>query len=159
LLRVSLNTSRPRCSLSKVVKDTIETLLKRQEAQALAQKEGEAKLEALKKGEDKLTWGALKRVSRMDARLIPPVAAPAVFKMDTAKLPSYAGVELPGTGYALFKLTKVDAGEKLDDARKQAMLTQLGNLSAQEEMRLYLDSLRARYKVEINQSALETKEK
>ena len=45
------------------------------------------------------------------------------------------------------------------DARKQAMLTQLGNLSAQEEMRLYLDSLRARYKVEINQSALEAKEK
>ena len=141
------------------LKDNIENLLKRQEAQALAQKEGEAKLEALKKGEDKLTWGAAKPVSRMDARLIPPVAAPAVFKMDTAKLPSYAGIELPGTGYALFKLTKVDAGEKLDDARKQAMLTQLGNLSAQEEMRLYLDSLRARYKVEINQSALETKEK
>ena len=141
------------------LKDNIETLLKRQEAQALAQKEGEAKLEALKKGEDKLKWGAAKRVSRMDARLIPPAAAPTVFKMDAAKLPSYAGVELPGTGYALFKLTTLDAGEKLDDARKQAMLTQLGNLSAQEEMRLYLDSLRARYKVEINQSALETKEK
>lgn len=143
----------------ETVKANIETLLKRQEAQAQARKDGEARLEALQKGEDKLSWGAAKSVSRMDPRALPPAAAPAVFKMDTAKLPAYTGVELPGVGYALFKLTKVEAGEKLDDARKQAMLTQLGNLSAQEEMRLYLDSLRARYKVEINQAALEAKEK
>ncbi|HSG23825.1 MAG TPA: SurA N-terminal domain-containing protein [Azonexus sp.] len=141
------------------LKANIESLLTRQEAQVLAKKDGESKLEAVKKGEDKLAWGAAKSVSRMDARLIPPAAAPAVFKMDTAKLPSYTGVELPGTGYALFKLTKVNAGETLDDARKQAMLTQLGNLSAQEEMRLYLDSLRARYKVQIHQAALEAKDK
>ena len=39
------------------------------------------------------------------------------------------------------------------------MLTQLGTMGAQEEMRLYLDALRKRYKVEINQSVLEAKEK
>jgi len=141
------------------IKANIESLLKRQEAQALAKKDGEAKLEAVKNGDDKLVWGAAKSVSRMDAHLIPAVAAPAVFKMDAAKLPAYTGVELPGTGYALFKLSKVGAGEKLDDARKQAMLGQLGNLMAQEEMRLYLDSLRSRYKVEIHPAALEVKDK
>jgi peptidyl-prolyl cis-trans isomerase D len=141
------------------VKASIDTMLKRQEAQALAKKEGESHLEALKKGEDKLTWGAAKRVSRMDSRLIPPLAVPAIFKMDAAKLPAYTGVELPGSGYALFKLNKVDAGESLDAARQQAMLKQLGNLGAQEEMRLYLDALRSRYKVEINQSVLESKDK
>jgi peptidyl-prolyl cis-trans isomerase D len=141
------------------VKATIETMLKRQEAQALARKDGEAQLEALRKGEDKLTWSAAKRVSRMDSRLIPPAAVPAVFRMDAAKLPAYTGVELPGTGYALFKLSKVDAGEKLDDAKKQAMLEQLNNMSAQEDVRLYLAALRARHKVEINQAALEAKEK
>ncbi len=141
------------------VKANIESLLKRQEAQALAKSDGESKLAAAKKGEDKFNWGAAKSVTRMDARLIPPVAVPAVFKIDTAKLPAYTGVELPGTGYALYKLSKVDAGDKLDDARKKAMLTQLGNMSAQEEMQLYLASLRSRYKVEINQAALEVKEK
>ena len=79
--------------------------------------------------------------------------------METAELPSYTGVELPGSGYALYKLTKLDAGEKLDDARKQGMLKQLGNRLAQEEVQLYLAALRSRYKVEINQAALESKDK
>ena len=141
------------------VKANIESLLKRQEAQVLAKKDGEAKLEVVKKGDDKLVWGAPKSVSHIDAKLIPPVAAPAIFKMDTAKLPSYTGVELPGVGYAIFRLNKLESGDKLDDARKKSMLTQLANLSAQEEMQVYLASLRSRYKVEINQSALEVKEK
>ncbi len=141
------------------IKANIETLLKRKEAQVLAKKDGESRLEALKRGEDKLTWGAAKSVSRMDARLIPPPAVPAVFKMDVSRLPAYTGVELPGTGYALFKLNRIDAGDKLDDARKKAMLSQLGNLAAQEEVRAYLAALRSRYKVEINQAALESKDK
>lgn len=141
------------------VKAPIETMLKRKEAQALAAKDGEARLEALKKGEDKLTWGAAKAISRLDARLLPPSAAQAVFRMDTAKLPSYTGVEVPGNGYSLFKLTKVTAGEQLDAARKKAMLQQLGNLVAQEEVQLYLAALRSRYKVDINQAALEAKDK
>ena len=141
------------------VKPAIETMLKRKEAQALAAKDGEARLEALKKGEDKLTWGAAKAVSRLEARLLPPSAAQAVFRMDTAKLPSYTGVEVPGAGYSLFKLTKVTAGEQLDAERKKAMLQQLSSLVAQEEVQLYLAALRSRYKVDINQAALEAKDK
>jgi peptidyl-prolyl cis-trans isomerase D len=132
-------------------------MLKRQAAQAMAKKDGESRLETVKKGEDKLVWGASKSLSRMDSRLIPPVAVPAVFKMDTGKLPAYTGVELPGVGYALFKLNKVSAGEKLDEARLQSMLKQLASLNAQEEVQLYLASLRSRYKVVINPSALEAK--
>ena len=141
------------------VKGSIETLLKRQEAQALARKDGEARLEALRKGEDNLNWGAVKSVSRLDPRQIPPPAVPTVFKMDTTKLPAYAGVDLPGSGYALFKLVKLDAGEALDDARKQALLRQLNTLEAQEEVQSYLAALRSRYKVEINKSALDAKDK
>ena len=141
------------------VKANIESLLKRQEAQASARKDGEARLEALKKGEDKLAWGAAKVVSRMDARLVPPVAAPAIFKLDSGKLPAYTGVDVPGVGYALYKLTKLDAGEKLDDARKQALMRQLDSLHSQEEVQVFLAALRSRYKVEINQAVLEAKEK
>ncbi|KXB31151.1 peptidylprolyl isomerase [Dechloromonas denitrificans] len=139
------------------VQGSIETLLKRKEAQALAVQDGEARLESLKKGEDKLAWGAPKSVSRLDARLIPPVAVATVFKMDAGKLPAYAGVELPGSGFTLFKLSRLEAGAKLDDARQQAMLRQLGQLSAQEDVQVYLAALRNRYKVEINQAALEAK--
>ena len=145
--------SRPAGRLS-VIEGSIESLLKRQEAQALAKKDGEARLEALKKGEDKLGWGSGKLVSRMDARLIPQPAASAVFRVDTSKLPAYVGAELPGAGYGLFKITRLESGEALDDARKQAMLRQLGTLLAQEDIQLYLAALRARYKVEINQAAL-----
>jgi peptidyl-prolyl cis-trans isomerase D len=66
---------------------------------------------------------------------------------------------LPGTGYALYKLSKVVAGENLDEASKKGMLQQLGNLVAKEEVQLYLAALRSRYKVEVNQAALEAKEK
>ena len=141
------------------VKASVETLLKNKEAQVLASKDGEARLDALKKGEDKLTWGAAKSLSRMDARQLPGPVAQAVFRMETGKLPSYTGVELPGSGYALYKLSKLDAGEKLDDTRKQGLFKQLGTLVAQEEVQLYLAALRSRYKVEINQAALESKDK
>jgi len=141
------------------VRANIETLLRSKEAMALAGKDGEVRLEALKKGEDKLVWGAAKSVSRVNASQLPQAAAQSVFRMETGKLPSYTGVELPGSGYALYKLTKIDAGEKLSDASKQAMLKQLGNLVAQEEVQLYLAALRSRYKVEVNQAALESKDK
>lgn len=136
------------------VKANIETLLKRQEAQALAVKDGEAKLAELKKGGDKLAWGSGKAVSRMDARLVPPQAVPAIFKADAAKLPAYTGVELPGIGYGLYKVSKVEAGDKLDDARRQGMLQQYNMLVARQEVQAYLTALRSRYKVEINQAAL-----
>ena len=141
------------------VKGSIETLLRRQEAQALARKDGEARLEALRKGDDNLGWGAVKSVSRLDPRQVPPPAVPTIFKMDAGKLPAYAGVDLPGSGYALFKLVKLNAGEALDDARKQALVRQLNTLEAQEEVHSYLAALRNRYKVEINTAALEAKEK
>jgi len=141
------------------VKASIETLLKRKEAQALAAKEGAERLAALNKGEDKLNWGAAKTVSRLDHRAISPAEAQAVFRLETAKLPAYTGVELPGSGYALVKLNKIVPGDKIDEATRKGMTQQLGNLMAKEEIQLYLAALRARYKVEINQAALEAKDK
>lgn len=141
------------------LKDKIEAMLKRQEAQALVKKAGEAKLAALKKGEpEQVSWGAAKTVSRLDPGSVQPQAVPAIFKADAAKLPAYAGFELPG-GYALYKVVKVDAGDKLDDAKRQAMARQLNGLAVQEDVQAYLAALRARYKVEINPAALEAKER
>lgn len=141
------------------VKNGIENVLKRRQALAMAKKEGEEKLAVLKQGEDKLAWGGAKSVTRLDPRLIPQVAAASVFRIDSSKLPAYTGVELPGAGYALYKLVKVDAGEKLDEARKQTLLQQLNGLAMREEAQLYLAALRDRYKVEVNNALLEAKDK
>lgn len=141
------------------LKASIESMLQQQEAQKLAREAGDAQLEALRKGEDKLAWGAAKTVSRLDPRQVSPAVAPAIFRMDTTKLPSYAGAEVPGSGYALYKLVRIGAGDKLDDGRKQALMQQLATFSAQEEARLYLAALRQRYKVEVNQAAMEAKDR
>ncbi|GAB1367855.1 SurA N-terminal domain-containing protein [Azonexus hydrophilus] len=133
---------------------TIEKLLVNQEAQKLARADGEARLAALQSGTDKLAWGADKVVSRMDTRLLPPQAAPLVFRMDKSKLPGYAGVDLPGKGYALYRLSKVTPGAALDTARRQGLQGQLRSLAAQQEVAMYLSALRARYKVDVNQKAL-----
>ncbi|MFV5214067.1 SurA N-terminal domain-containing protein [Azonexus caeni] len=141
------------------VKAEIETLLRNEEAFKLAVADGQSRLAELKKGEDKQAWGAAKRVSRMDASRLPPPAVPAVFRMNTDKLPSYAGVEIRGTGYMLYRLNKVEAGEKLDDVRRQGLLGQLRSLAAQEDMQMYVSALRSRYKVEINEKALNSSDR
>ncbi|HZX32985.1 MAG TPA: SurA N-terminal domain-containing protein [Rhodocyclaceae bacterium] len=144
----------------EAVKDKIEALLKHQEAQALAKKAGEAKLEALKKGEaQQIAWGSAKTVSRLEASQLPPQAVQAIFKADVSKLPAYAGLDVQGNGYALYKVVKVEAGDKIDEAKRQAMARQLGGLAMQEDVQSFLAALRARYKVEINQAALEAKER
>lgn len=138
----------------ETVKASIDNLLANQEALKLAKADGEARLAALKGGEDKQAWGTSHRVSRMDARQLPPQAAQSVFRMRTSPLPSYIGVELPGAGYALYRLNKVDAGEKIDDVRRQGLIGQLRSLAAQDDVQMYLNALRGRYKVEINDKAL-----
>ena len=136
---------------------SIETLLRRLEAQAMAVKDGEARLDALKKGEDRLSWSAGKGVTRMDMGQIPPAAAPAIFRMNAEPLPAFAGVELPGAGYALYRLNRVEAGATIDAASRKSAQGQLANLATQEEIRLYLAALRERYKVEVYPGALESK--
>jgi peptidyl-prolyl cis-trans isomerase D len=136
------------------MKPMIESMLVAREAQKLAKADGEARLAALLAGDDKQVWSASRRVSRMDARQLPPQAVQPVFRMQTKALPSYTGVELPGAGYALYRLNKVDAGEKLDDVRRQGLIGQLRSLAAQDDVQMYLDALRSRYKVEINDKAL-----
>lgn len=141
------------------VKASIETELKRKEALVLATKAGQEKLAALKKGNDeKLAWSAVKTVSYLDARAVPSLAMPGIFKVDTSKLPAYSGVELPKTGYALYKVVKVLPAESIPDQQRLAHLEQFNGAAAQEEMRAFVAALRARYKVEIDKAAVEAKE-
>ncbi|HEX2198633.1 MAG TPA: SurA N-terminal domain-containing protein [Burkholderiales bacterium] len=133
------------------VRGEIMEMLRRRQAAELAQKEGAAKLEALRKGEDAgLKWSAPRAVSRREAGGLPGDVLRQVMSADAAKLPAYVGVPAD-LGYVLLKISRViEADPKAQDAgnRPAALLG-----AAQYDA--FVASLRAQADVEINQRTLE----
>ncbi|MFZ4539325.1 SurA N-terminal domain-containing protein [Propionivibrio sp.] len=141
------------------VKADIEKLLKSKEAAVLAKNSGEARLAELQKGgEDKQAWSPVKSISRMQGRQVPPAAMQALFKADVQKLPAYVGVGVGGS-YMLYKIGKVTQPEKIDDAKRKGLQSEYAAIVAQEDLSAYLAGLRKRYKININNAALETRER
>lgn len=137
------------------VKAEIEAQLKQEKAMALALQQGEAKLAALKSGKDEgVSWSGSQKVSRMAPGKLAGPALSAVFRVNAAALPGYAGAELQGAGYALYKVSKVEAGQ-VETAQSQALAQQLNSIEARAQVEAYMAALRQRYKVEVNSSALE----
>ena len=142
------------------VKTEIEASLKTQEAAALARKAGETQLGQLQQGaESKVAWGPAREVSRTESRQLPAVALKAIFKANVGKLPAYAGAEVGGGNYVLYKITRVSHPEKFDDKRRAALQREQETILAQEDFAAYLAGLRLRYKIDINKSAPESKER
>ncbi len=138
------------------MKGEIAEQLRRREASALALKEGTAKLEQLRKGQDAgLKWSAPRVVSRREAQGLSGNMLRQVMSADTAKLPVYVGLPLPDAGYALIRISKViEEPIKEGDPQVSARAAQLFG-GAQYEA--YIASLRAQADVEINQKNLEAK--
>lgn len=135
------------------VRAEIIELLRRREAVALARKDGEAKLEQLRKGADAgVRWGPPRMVSRREPQALPGDVLRQVMSADAGKLPAYVGVPAGDIGYLLLRISRVlEAEPKQDAGNRPAAL--LG--SAQYEA--YVASLRAQADIEINQRNLEKK--
>ena len=146
----------------EAVKADIEQRLVREEALKLAQKEGEAALAKLLKGESvSLAWGAPRGISRVSAPGLPATAVRAVFAASVAKLPAYAGGASPAGGFVLYRIGQVKpfvAGAE-DNARTKSLREQYANILADEDFSAWLAALRLRYPVEINKAVLESKER
>jgi len=142
------------------VSDEIEEMLRDEEAMKQASAEGEARLAELRKGEDPIAWSATRGISRLQASQsqLPAEALQALFKADVRKLPAYAGVGV-GDGYALFRITEVTQPEGTDENQLKALKNGYAGIVAQEDISAYLSSLRSRYKIDINQSLLENRER
>lgn len=138
------------------VKAGIQMQLVQTESQALAKKAGEAKIEALKLADSSAGFSTLKTVSRAKKAEIAPEAFVAVMKADTQKLPAFVGVETPGVGYEVYRIAKVAAGTP-DLARRANEVKQLENAIAQQEVFSYIEALKQRAKVVVNQSVLNSK--
>ena len=80
----------------------------------------------------------------------------AVFRASTDKLPAYAGVKVPGAGYALYRIEKVSRpAAKDDDPRRAAIKQQYARVLAEQDFGAYIAALRKRYDVKVNYSLLE----
>lgn len=131
------------------VKDIVRTRATQAEAASLAKKAGEAKLAEVTGKDVAAGFGAPKTVSRAKATEIDNAALIAVMKADTAKLPTYVGVDRGQRGYAVFRINKVSQPATPDAARRQAEQQQVANALAQQEMLAYLEVLKKKAKAKV----------
>ena len=138
------------------VKKDIGEKLRREQAAELAQKDGAAKLEQLRKGADAgVKWSAPRTVSRRDAQGLPRELLAPIVAADVSKLPAYAGIPVPGSGYVLVRITKViEADPKEGNPESSARVGQQFGVSQYEA---YMASLRERADIEIRPESLEKK--
>jgi peptidyl-prolyl cis-trans isomerase D len=136
------------------VKGEIVELLRRREASALALKDGAAKLEKLRKGEEAgVKFGPPRQVSRRDAQGLPAHVLREVVSADTTKLPAYVGIPIPDGGYSLLRISRViDEPVKQDDPQ---VLARAGQVYGVAQYEAFVGSLRARADVSINAANLE----
>lgn len=127
-----------------------------EEAGRLARAAGEAKLNAAKASGDATGFGAVTTVSRTKEPTINQTGAIAVLKADVTKLPAYVGVEVPGSGYAVYRIGKVSQPAKPDEARRKQEADQIGQLVGQQQMFDYVEALKvkAKAKITVSPSAL-----
>lgn len=126
--------------------------LMQDQARKLAIEAGRKALSAAQAGQEVGGWSAPMTLSRGQALNVPQEAIKAVFRANVAKLPTHVGAETP-EGYRLYRInrvTNVDA-----TAQMERMRVDLRRLMAQEELRAYMENLKARAKIEIQPSALE----
>jgi peptidyl-prolyl cis-trans isomerase D len=134
--------------LSEVEAD-IRQRVTQDEAMRLAKQAGDAKMAAVKASGDAAGFSAPKTLSRAKAPAINPTAAMAVMKADASKLPAYVGVEIPGQGYGLYRVSKVSQPAQPDQARRKQEAEQITQVLGQQEMYGYIEALKHKAKAKV----------
>jgi peptidyl-prolyl cis-trans isomerase D len=141
------------------VQAAIEKKLVQTRASQLAAQEGRKQLEQLRQGKSpELSWESPQVVSRADPKGMPEPVLRQVFKADEGKLPSYTGVEAPGGGYLLLRVTRVIDPEKTDRAQAKSLGDGLAQVVGEEQFNAYLTSLKAKAKVKLDKEQFEKKQ-
>lgn len=144
----------------EAVKPAIEQYLQREEALKLASRDGEQKLAQLGKGDvSGLIWSAPRTISRIDPQGLNQEALQVIFKVDTSRMPGYVGLAEPGKGYTIYHIIAVKkGGVDKKDSRQAELSRRYAQIIAEEEFSAWLESLKDKFPVKVNQSALESKE-
>jgi peptidyl-prolyl cis-trans isomerase D len=142
------------------VRGVITKQLTDEEALKLARAAGAERLKKLQAGEGAATtWGLARTVSRENPAGVDPRAVAPIFRADPAKLPAYVGVDLPPSGYGLYRVSKVTAVQSVDEAQLRAIDAGLSRQEARDGYQAFVDSLRSRAKVGINEANLKKSER
>jgi peptidyl-prolyl cis-trans isomerase D len=120
-----------------------------EEAAKLAVKAGAEKLAAAQKSGDATGFAAAKLVSRSKPEGLNGLALQDVMKADITKLPAYVGVDMPGIGYGVYRIGKVQQPAVQDAERRKQEAEQIGTIMAQQEMYEYIELLKQRAKVKV----------
>ena len=133
----------------------VQQFLIQEEAKKQAKLKGETLLAELKAGkvmsDDSIEWIPPVVVDRKNAQGLTDLTMNQVFKMDTQKLPAYAGVYDPKNGYLLIKVISVKDGNADDN---QAVRDEIRNAYTNEIGLSYMNLLKSKNKVMINEKLL-----
>jgi peptidyl-prolyl cis-trans isomerase D len=124
-----------------------------EEAMRLAKQAGDAKMAAAKASGDAAGFGEPKVLSRATQPTINPAAAMAVMKADAGKLPAFVGVEVPGQGYGVYRISKVSQPAAPDQARRKGEADQITQVLGQSEMYNYIEALKHKAKAKVTVKA------
>lgn len=132
------------------VKSQVRDRVVAEQAAALARKDGEARVAALRDAGDGAAAGlpAAVEVSRAQPQNLPRPLLDAVLRADASKLPAVVGVEVPGEGYAVARITQVLPPDAKSPEMAQLMPRYAAAWGQAEGEALYA-ALKARYKVEL----------
>jgi peptidyl-prolyl cis-trans isomerase D len=142
------------------VSEALEKRLRLQRASELAVESGRNRLASLREGkaaeaERTAGWSAPQTVSRQNRGGLSEAAIRQAFRVDAGKLPAWGGVEQPGGGYVLIRVSRVVESRGIDPGARVGFSRQAYQLVSQEQVSAYLAALRTQAKVEINKEALE----
>jgi peptidyl-prolyl cis-trans isomerase D len=133
------------------VKEAVRQRLVQEQASALARKEGEARLAAVRAGSTEPLPTAL-TVSRAQAQSLPKPLLDAVLRADVSKQPAVTGVDLAEQGYVVVLVTQVLPREPAPGG-DDALRAQYAQAWAAAEADAYIGALKKRFKAEIKPEA------
>jgi peptidyl-prolyl cis-trans isomerase D len=139
------------------VKKDIVQHLQAERATELASQEGKAALEKLKKGEKAdVNWSQPATVTLQRRQGLHQEGVQAVFGVDAAKLPGYAGLSTPDGRFVIYRVTKVKDIESVSPEQIKSAGQQLSRLAAQQQIEAVVASMREQAEVVVNRKKLET---
>lgn len=123
------------------VKDVVTARVTAAESDGLAKKAGEEKLANLKVKPDDAGFTASFTVSRMQQGVLPRPALDAVMRADIHQLPAFVGVDMPGQGYTVYRINKVDQAPA-DPGRTAEIAKQVENVLGSKAFYNYVQQLK-----------------
>jgi peptidyl-prolyl cis-trans isomerase D len=147
-------------SFDAVRADVVARLTQR-EAARLAHEAGAAALAALKAGKDAAAasapaWSAVQTLQRDKAGSTPVEVMRAVFSADAGKLPAYAAAD-DVDGYVVYRIEKVTPGAEPSAEQLTQAIESMRRALGQDDLRMFVDGLRSRAKVQANTENLARK--